>query len=269
MPDAVVAGARRPATRRACRGRSRRRSPGRGAASASLSIACAILPASSGWPPSTPVSMTATRRAVAARRGPTRRAGPCARPTTAAAVSGGVPRRGLGRRERRVVGDEAQLVAALDLDVRDAGARAQARARRARERAAAARLDGRRAPICGTCAPSRAHAVERPTPRGSRACAARGRGSSVTSSAPGALGRGRRRRASASSGASASEPAIAGRCDRRATPLRPSGGAGSEAERELRVLAHLLRRPRRVEGHRALDGRRRRRARRRTPRSAR
>ena len=44
---------------------------------------------------------------------------------------------------------------------------------------------------------------------------------------------------------------------------------GSEAERELRVLAHLLRRPRRVERHLALDGVDALERERRTPRSAR
>ena len=166
-------------------------------------------------------------------------------------VPAGVARRGLGRRQRRVVGHDAQLVAALDLDAAHAGRprRLPASDRQRVAGRSGARRRGRSA------APARRRGARRPR-QGRDAARAVACGLERHEQAAGEL----RTTAPAPAGTSSSASASSSARGETDSAMQTGGGgrpagpaAGSEAQRELRVLAHLLRRPRRVEHHRALD----------------
>ena len=216
----------------------------------SWSEVAAIFPASSGWAASRPVSITPT---VAAAPRVTSHA--ANRPERAAhhcdGHAGGGSGRGLWRGQGGVVGLQAQLRAALDLHGGHRGARRSERAVAARVRPAPGRtvtrsISGTRRPAGSAAAAAAMASADGPSRRSGRAA---GLASSVTApprrpvepvSARADRRRGQQHRRE--------RDAESGRLRRSDAGVQPgaaeaSGDRASEAERELRVFAHLLRRP--------------------------
>ena len=178
---------------------------------------------------STPVSMTATRRALAAWTRPTP-AGSCSRAAHhSTGVPAGVPGAVSAVLSAGSLGRQARAAAALELDAR----------RRADRRAAARPGRAGRSPL-------RARSGDQADLR--RRCSAAGLAPAVAARAAALT----RMRGAPASGVSVTSrrPVRGAWAVGRRREDESKRRAGSVAERELRVLAHLLRRPRRREHHR-------------------